>query len=306
MRKCGFVLAPLLVTILMVITVATGSFIWNKNLLQQPNKPSQTKQDKPVEKSNTNSDKATPSSQLTKKSPTIPTPTPSPTPTPTLVNPTANQNLGSIVIDKTHVTVSLYKDQAANGLVFGTGFKIVSTGATGWQIKYNESTSGQGFYESSGGISPNGSTDIRAYINADKPNGIYTGSTVVQYYKNSVWSDGPTVNYTITLVGPATASMPTPTPTPTTVPTASPTPTPSANGCTPVTFSTSKSGSTTTVAVGGAWNLSVKSTPEYDSVDFDTTNRIIYLRFSAASGNINVYTANYTSAPLCQSYNFGG
>jgi len=222
--------------------------------------------------------------------------------------PVSNKNTssGSLVIDRSSVNVSLYKDNADGGLIYGQGFTIFSTGATGWQIKYNEPTQGQGFYESSGGISPTGSAVIRSYINPNKFNGVYTGSAVVQYYKDDNWHDGPTVSYTITLFGPANSSATSnPTPTLTPVPTFIPSSTPASGGCTPVSFSESKSGDTITVTVSGAWWLSVKSSPNYTSADFDQNQKTISLHFNVPNGTISVYQASYTGAPLCQTYQFG-
>ncbi len=411
----GFIFAPVIILVFLVIAAGTGAVVLNRSSFKAPETPRVSEVGK---KTATDSARATPSAQtanntkpdsgknLNKENPkSVPNPsatttnsTPNSAPSNTGTTSQQNQNSGSIVVDKSNVTVSLYKDQAVNSLIFGTGFKIMSTGATGWQIKYDQPTSGQGFYESSGGISSNGSADVRAYINASKPNGVYSGSAIVQYQKNGQWFDGPRVSYTITLFGPATpATNITVDKTSVSVtldrtgiqtgqliygsgftitsqtatgweikyneatsgqgfyessgginpgsstnirtyintnktngtytgsaivryekngtwydgPTVSysivltgTTPSSTPEGCTPVTFSTSKSGSVTTVAVSGAWNLSVKSTPQYDSVDFDTANRIIYLRFSTTSGTVNVHTANYTGAPLCQSYNF--
>lgn len=108
-------------------------------------------------------------------------------------------NQGGITVDKTRVEVYLSRADVQYGLVYGPGFTIISQGATGWQIRYSEPTQGQGFYESSGGITPGATAAIRSYININKPNGIYTGSAIVQYYQNNSWQNGPTVYYTITL-----------------------------------------------------------------------------------------------------------
>ena len=107
---------------------------------------------------------------------------------------------GTIKLDKTDVNVTLRRDpNTVSSLVYGPGFTITSEGASGFQIKYNEPTQGQGFDLSSGGMTPNMVVTVRTYINTNKPNGIYSGSAVVQYSKNGVWSDGPTVTYTINL-----------------------------------------------------------------------------------------------------------
>lgn len=112
---------------------------------------------------------------------------------------TVNVEEGTIIVDKTSIVETLDKSDAQYGLVYGEGFNITSTGATGWQIHYNEPTQGQGFYDSSGGITPGSSYHVRSYLNASKPVGTYTGSAVVEYYKNGKWLPGPTVTYTLTL-----------------------------------------------------------------------------------------------------------
>ena len=81
---------------------------------------------------------------------------------------TGNSNLsdqsGTITVDKTNVSTSLSRINAQSGFIYGDGFTITSQGATGWLIYNNEPTQGQGFYESSGGISPGSSSNIRTYI----------------------------------------------------------------------------------------------------------------------------------------------
>lgn len=88
---------------------------------------------------------------------------------------------------------------------------------------------------------------------------------------------------------------------------ATPTPTQASlpQGCTPVTFSESKTGGTTTVTVTGAWWLSVKANPQWSSVNFDESQKIIYLYFTIPSGTVYIYRASYDGAPLCQTYQFG-
>ncbi|MBI2017744.1 hypothetical protein HYS92_01705 [Candidatus Daviesbacteria bacterium] len=107
----------------------------------------------------------------------------------------------SITPSTDSVVVTLDRNNAQYGLVYWPGFTLTSKGATAWQIKYSSPTQGQGFYESSGGIAPNGSTNIRAYINVNKPNGTYVGLATIRYYQDGKWYDGPSVKYTIHLTG---------------------------------------------------------------------------------------------------------
>jgi len=87
------------------------------------------------------------------------------------------------------------------GLLYGAGFTMTNKTATGYEM-YNETGSqGVGFYEGSGGISDGQVIPFYTYINPNKPNGVYTGSYILKYSTgNSVWLNGPTINYTITLV----------------------------------------------------------------------------------------------------------
>lgn len=119
----------------------------------------------------------------------------------------------AITVDKTEVNVTLDRNNAVGGIVYGEGFKITSNSANAWQVTPTVSTPGQGFYEFSGGTVPGRTSDIRVHMFTTKPNGVYTGSAVVKYSKNGVWFDGPTVSYTINLVG-VVPTSPTPSPTP--------------------------------------------------------------------------------------------
>jgi len=113
----------------------------------------------------------------------------------------------SVNTDSVVVTLDRSNADAQSRLVFGPGFTIKSNGASGWAIKYSAPTSGQGFYESSGGIRPGSTNTIRTYINTNKSDGIYVGQATVQYFQDNKWQDGPSVKYTITL----TDGNPTPT-----------------------------------------------------------------------------------------------
>jgi len=157
-----------------------------------PVKPAQIKSQIPATTANS-------SPQTSSTNPPPQTSSPSQTETPSLntIPPasaaTAPTYTGTLSVDKTSVTVTLDRNNAVGDLVFGSVFTISSQGATGWQIYYNDPTSGQGFYDSSGGINPGSSYEVRTYVNTSKPNGTYTGSAVVEYSKNGNWSAGPTV-----------------------------------------------------------------------------------------------------------------
>jgi hypothetical protein len=121
-----------------------------------------------------------------------------------LPGPTVSYTLtltdGTISADKTSVEVTLSRANAQYGLVYGPGFTITSQGATGFLIYNNTITQGQGFYEASGGISPNTSMNIRTYVNTNKPNGVYTGNSTLKYQKDGVWyASNYVISYTITL-----------------------------------------------------------------------------------------------------------
>lgn len=76
-------------------------------------------------------------------------------------------------------------------------------------------------------------------------------------------------------------------------------------GCTPVTFSESRSAGVTTVTLAGAWWLSITASPFYDSVDYDTSRLEIYLRFSVPTSTVYVHEWPGSDARLCASYTFG-
>lgn len=115
-------------------------------------------------------------------------------PSPTISTDTS----GTITVSTTSVNVTISRS-GSTGSLYGSGFNIISQGATGWSLYNNDGTSGQGFYETSGGITPGGSQNIRTYINSNKTNGVYSGSYLVKYSKNGTWQSGPTVTYSITL-----------------------------------------------------------------------------------------------------------
>jgi len=147
------------------------------------------------------SPKASPS-VLASQAPVSSSPVPSvsfPSPSPSLPGTPAFSD-GHISVDKVSVSVTLSRSQAQNGYSYGSGIRITSVDATGFQIKYNETTSGQGFDLLSGGMNPGVSVDLKSFIKTSKPDGIYSGSAVLSYYKDGLWYEGPTINYSITLV----------------------------------------------------------------------------------------------------------
>lgn len=112
-------------------------------------------------------------------------------------------------------------------------------------------------------------------------------------------SSSPKATPANTQTSPAPSTQPSPSP----APTSQPQPSPINEKCSGVSFSKEVSGNTTTIVVSGAWWLSVKAEPNYDSVDFDTATYKIYLHFvNPTSGTIYIYEASYSGAPLCTSY----
>lgn len=144
--------------------------------------------------------------------PTQVAPTASPTKTPT---PTFSFN--DVSLDKTDIAVTLNRSQTTGGIVYGLGivfksdklidqFKLVANVA---------SDSAQvGFYETTGGMYPGFYNNIRTFISANKPNGIYKGSAQLHVKFQGTWYAGPTIFYTITLTGGTPTPTPTATPTP--------------------------------------------------------------------------------------------
>lgn len=138
----------------------------------------------------TNSQQTTNTNSSTSQSTSNVTPSPTPTTVPT----------EPITVSASNISATLSRSSAQNGMIYAPGMTITSNSAHGFQIKYNEGTQGQGFETSSGGMSPGSSTQVRIYINPNKPNGTYAGSAVVEYSKDGSWHAGPTVSYSITLV----------------------------------------------------------------------------------------------------------
>lgn len=137
---------------------------------------------------------------------------PTSTVTPTAVQipvPTATATLTpGVTVDTTEVAATLNRAfVTGSGLVYGQGFTATSQGVvTGWSLRINDPTQGQGFYP--GGVSGN-ATYVQTYVNGNKPDGQYTGSSTIIYYdQNGASHTGPTVAYTIDLVSPQVVSCP--------------------------------------------------------------------------------------------------
>jgi hypothetical protein len=108
-----------------------------------------------------------------------------------------------LTVSTTAYAVTLSREaKNSSGLIFGPGPIVTSVGAGGFEFKYNEPTGRQGFYPASGGMVSGQTINIQSYINPDKPNGIYTGTAVLEFYApdKRQWLPGPTVTYSINLV----------------------------------------------------------------------------------------------------------
>lgn len=110
------------------------------------------------------------------------------------------------------VGLELVKDyQSISGLTMKEVLTITSYGATTWQLKNNNDASykppdedwrsvpaqGFGFYESSGGISPGQNIKVRAYVNNNKPHGVYKGSYTLQEVEQGKAIDVQKIDYTL-------------------------------------------------------------------------------------------------------------
>lgn len=106
-----------------------------------------------------------------------------------------------LTVSPKKVSITLSKTQASGGLVYGSGPIIKGVQSTSFNVYNNQTTQGQGFYISSGGISAGQSTNIQTYMNVNKPDGVYTGTATLRYYVSALqkWENGPTLSYTITL-----------------------------------------------------------------------------------------------------------
>ncbi len=84
----------------------------------------------------------------------------------------------------------------------GTTIMNSSGKVGGFEVKNLSGTAGMGLYTASGGVQPNGGKVLsQLYINSNQRNGVYYGSSriLVQNYATGQFTNGPIVNYTITL-----------------------------------------------------------------------------------------------------------
>ncbi len=145
------------------------------------------------------------SSTSTTTSTTLPTPTPTPTPSQTSTNSTYTSSDGAISVNTTYVEQTLSR----SGSLYGSGFTITNTSATGFDLilKSGPSAYGQlpvyheliGFYESSGGLTPGIPQNVRVHIDPHLSTGWYTGSYTLKYLKNGSWVTGPDISWKITV-----------------------------------------------------------------------------------------------------------
>lgn len=111
------------------------------------------------------------------------------------------------VIDSPRPLVSslMHRSNAVHGLVFGNSISIdCPEEAVAFQIRYEKPTQGQGFYESSGGLIPGQKREAKTYVNANNPDGEYTGSVAVECIgqQSRIITSQP-VDYKITLTSQA-------------------------------------------------------------------------------------------------------
>lgn len=131
--------------------------------------------------------------------------------------------------------------------------------------------------------------------------------TVTPGVGSSEGSTSPSVEQVTHNPTPAATTVPTASSevtTPTVQPTATPTTASYSNSCSAVSFITEKNGDTLTVIVSGAWFLTVRAEPNWDSVDFDAGSQLIKLHFvSASSGNVLI-REGWEGNPVCNSYSW--
>lgn len=188
-------------TVPTVIEFPSPTGVRKKNIPPQSQHPTAT----PTSAQTTPSD-SQPSSTSTPKPTTKPAATHTPSPAPTseaVYAPTATP-APSVSVNTTSVSVTLSRAQQIGGFIYGPGFTL--TNGTSEVISFclidNQVSQGEGFRQSSGGLGPNSSTNIQTYINTNKSNGVYTGSSTVKYGSNCSSTSGTvvaTVSYSITL-----------------------------------------------------------------------------------------------------------
>ncbi len=105
--------------------------------------------------------------------------------------------------------VKNYKDPS--GLTMQKAFQILHLGnnLTTWQLRNNQDATytplggtptplivqGFGFYESTGGLGPGQTANVRAYVNNNRDKGTYQGSFTLQKYDNGLTQDMLRIRY---------------------------------------------------------------------------------------------------------------
>ncbi len=128
---------------------------------------------------------------------------PAPTPTP---DP-------GISISSTNLDVTVNRSNPnpfgipfAQDVVLGQGLTVTSSPNAQlmtWVVESQRQTEGFGLWTSASGIAPGQTQTTYLYIDAAKPNGVYTSSAVIKYNDSQgrLIAVGPTINYKITLEG---------------------------------------------------------------------------------------------------------
>jgi hypothetical protein len=122
-----------------------------------------------------------------------------------------------LVPSATNVTITLNKDYT-NWLTLANAFTITNTSGstTTWQLYNNQDgmytppggtptpvvVQGFSFYEVSGGILAGQSITIRAYVNNNRPAGLYQGSYKLQEVRGGITTDIATIYYNLTVTEP--------------------------------------------------------------------------------------------------------
>lgn len=144
--------------------------------------------------------------------PSTPTPTQSNTATPEPAEDSSNEvsnnfenasitNTSDISLSQTSIIETINRNTATGTKAYGTGFAVTSNGASMINIKYLSTVAGVGFEPSNTLITNGQSKTLRSYILISKANATYRGQAIVEYYKDTVWHNGPTIDYELTFTG---------------------------------------------------------------------------------------------------------
>jgi hypothetical protein len=105
------------------------------------------------------------------------------------------------ILDQTEVSSEVNRTSTRGGKMYGNGFTITSTGITLWSIHNTDNSTEYGFDPAVSIIKSGETNTVQSFVKTSKPNGIYTGEAILEYYYNNRWNTGPTISYIINVSG---------------------------------------------------------------------------------------------------------